>query len=142
MLNSPSQYLPHAGRMCLVDSILEVRKNSISCEVNITENNIFYEPAIGGIHSWVGIELMAQAIGIYANYQSNPAEKPKIGFLISVRKFSTTLPYFKLYDKLTIIADNEYSENGVGVFQGKILLNNQEVAKARLTVLEPNEKIL
>lgn len=137
MILDPEKCLPHRKPMCLIDSILEVSEKSVHCQTLITKNNIFYDPAICGIYAWIGIELMAQAAGIFAYFQ-NPSQKPSIGFLISVRKFTCVQPHFKLNDLLTVIADNEYLQDSMGVFQCGIMLNNKLVASAKLNAFQPS----
>lgn len=139
MILDPENYLPQHSPMCLLDSILEVNEKSAHCQSLIKESNIFYDPTIGGIYAWIGIELMAQTTGIFAHFKNPmPIPRPQLGFLVSVRKFSSLQPYFKLNDLLTIVADNEYLQDNMGVFQCSIIINNKIVASAKLSVFQPS----
>ncbi len=130
--------LPQQPPMRLIDSILEVNEKFAKSRVKITENNLFYDSEICGIYAWVGIEFMAQTVAAFASFQSNQP-KPQIGFLISVRKFSSNKPYFALGDNLTVIADKEYLEENVGVFACRIMLDDQVIASAKLNAFQPSE---
>lgn len=132
----PEECLPHRAPMLLIDSIIAVNEQSVSCLTTVREDNIFYDPNIGGIYAWVGIEFMAQATGVFAHF-CNPQSTPALGFLISVRKFSCLRPHFKLGETLTIMANNEYLQDGVGVFQCCIISNGGIVASAKLNALQP-----
>jgi len=147
MILNQQNYLPHRGRMCLIDSILEVNEKCARCQTLITKNNIFYNPQIDGIYAWMGLEFMAQTAGIFAYFNDHSREnitniEPKIGFLLSVRKFSCSQPHFKANDLLTIIADNEYLQDNLGVFQCSIILNDKLVAAAKLNALQPSAEEL
>lgn len=136
MTTDINKYLPHRYPMQLIDSILDVNAKLARCRTTVTTNNIFYDPIIGGIYSWVGLELMAQTAGIFA-YLSNPQTEPQVGFLISMRKFSCEQLFFKLDDMLIITAENIYMQEGVGVFDCQIELNGDVVTLAKLTAIQP-----
>lgn len=134
---NPRKFLLHRSPMLFIDSIVAINEKSVCCQAIIKENNIFYDSAICGVHAWVGVEFMAQTMAAFANYQKPQAE-PQIGFLMSVRKFSCLQSYFKLNEVLTIIADNEYLQDNVGVFQCRIMINNKLVASAKLSAFQPS----
>lgn len=129
-------YLPHRFPMQLIDRVREANEISVTCEVLITPEHIFYDPMINGVHAWIGIELMAQTAAVFAALKK-PRQNPAIGFLMSVRKFSSTLSHFKCDDELMIIAENEYLADHIGVFQCGIMLNHQRVASAKLNAVQP-----
>lgn len=132
------QCIPHRYPMRLVDSVLDVNAELARCKTIITERNIFYDPIINGVYSWVGLELMAQTAAVFAHWQSLQV-KLQIGFLISARKFSCRQLFFKLDDILITTAVNEYLQEGIGVFNCQIELNGDLVASARLTAIQSAE---
>jgi predicted hotdog family 3-hydroxylacyl-ACP dehydratase len=136
ILKAPENYLPHRSPMLLIDSILAINATTVSCQLTVRENNIFYDADVGGIHNWIGIEIMAQTAGVFAFFQ-NPEPKPQFGFLLSVRKFSCQQKYFNLHDVLTITAQNEYLQDNIGVFQCSIIIGNNLIASAKLNALQP-----
>ena len=54
------QLLPHAGRMILLDRVVEWDAERIVCERVVRKGDAFIES--NGLPGWAGIELMAQAI--------------------------------------------------------------------------------
>jgi len=136
MLN-PEIYIPHNNPMVLIDSVIKVDRQISHCKSIITKQNIFYDHSINGIFSWIGVEFMAQSVAVYGSFQRTN-KKPQIGFLISIRNFRSTKQYFELGESLDIIAENIYSHDGVGVFNCKILIQNKEIAYAKLSALEIN----
>jgi predicted hotdog family 3-hydroxylacyl-ACP dehydratase len=136
------QVIPQKEGMKLIDRIIEFSDEQIVCESIIQKNNLFYDSKINGVYSWVGVEFMAQAIAAYAGcskYQENTNNKHSIGFLLSVRKFSTTQDYFKCDDKLIIKAEKIYLSDGVGVFLGEIIINKKTIASAKLNTYQPGK---
>ena len=134
------QALPHQTPMRLIDRIIEVNDEFAQCEAIITENHLFYQAALKGIYPWVGIEIMAQTAGVFAyakNYQSQH-DKAKIGFLMSVRQFISTIDYFPLKSKLLVTAYNTFLDDSIGTFDCKIEINNDVVASTKLNAYQPS----
>lgn len=129
-------YIPHRHGMRLIDKIIDVNDNYALCENHINHNSLFYCPSILGIMPWIGIELMAQTVAVFAGFQQHKSE-PDIGLLLSVRQFTCTKPYFPKNTCLIIKATKIYLEDNVGVFQCDIELNNESIASARLNTLQP-----
>ena len=130
------KYLPQCPPMRLIDTILAVDSKLARCKTTITTDNIFYDPNISGIYSWVGVELMAQTMAVLAHFPQ-PDTEPQIGYLISIRNFSCKQLFFQLGDTVIITAENEYLQDGIGVFACQIELNGCVVASAKLTAVEP-----
>ena len=140
--------IPQQQGMKLIDNMIKFTEDQIICESVITEDNIFFNQEINGVYSWIGVEFMAQTICAYSGcsrYKNNPQDqniskikKPPIGFLLSVRNFSTKLDYFKCNDKLIIKAEKIYLDDGVGVFMGEILINTKIIASAKINTYEPS----
>lgn len=139
MTYSLDTYLPHKPPMRLIDSILAVNHKQATSAVTITENNLFYDTTIKGVYAWIGIELMAQTAAAFAFFQGEQQE-PQMGFLISVRKFESERPYFKLNESLTIIAQNEYLDENIGVFSCKIMIDDKLIVSAKLNAFQPTKE--
>ncbi len=136
MAYNPEDYTPHRGTMKLLNKIIEVNDNYSHCDVHITPNSTFFEPEIQGIYNWVGIEYMAQAVAAFGGFHN---EKPCVGFLLSVRRFTSTQAFFPVDCTLNIKAHKVYIEDMVGVFDCEIWLNNTCIAKAKLNTIQPPE---
>lgn len=93
----------------------------------------------GAMPSWIGIELMAQAIaahvGLVARSHGRP---PKAGVLLGTRQYRATQPRFAAGAELLISARMTYrDETGLGSYDSTITLGDAQVAKARVNVYEP-----
>ncbi len=122
--------------MRLIDSIIDVNEKSASCLATIREDNIFYDSTIKGVYSWVGVEFMAQTAAVFASHQCEGKE-PQMGFLMSVRKFSCKNSYFKLHESLKVVANCEYLEGSIGVFDCGIYNDAELIASAKLNAFVP-----
>ncbi len=135
-------YIPHRASMKLIDTLVAIDENEINCKSTISEDNVFYEKEIHGIYSWVGMELMAQAVAAYAGYQDGQNQSPSIGLLLSLRNFKSNRPFFKLGETLIIKAHKDYLENNIGVFSCEIISNNGQseevIASAKLNTVKPS----
>lgn len=129
--------VPHGGKMCLLDRAIEGDAETLSCEVTIREDGLFYSN--GGVNAWVGIEYMAQAIAAWAGWRARlRGEIPKIGFLLGSRRYECTNPKFNLGETLHVEVHRQFqADNGIGQFDCRIYLNGLTVASATLTVFEP-----
>lgn len=133
------RFIPHRKPMALIDEIIEINQDLVHAKTIITKGNIFYDAQINGIYAWVGIEFMAQTMAAFASSQ-NPHQEPQIGYLISVRNFSSTVPYFALGETLDIMAHKEFLQQDIGVFQCEIFSKNKLLASAKLSAYQPSQE--
>jgi len=136
------QLIPHREGMQLIEKVISVNSAYIVCESKITTNSLFYDSNIHGIYSWVGIEYIAQAISAYdsaQHLQEDSTGQPPIGFLLSVRKFIANQSIFPCDAILTITANEIFLDDGVGVFNGDIQINDQTIVQAKLSTYRPNK---
>ncbi len=129
--------VPHAGKMCLLDRAIEGDAESMSCEVTIKDDDLFF--AHDGVDAWVGIEYMAQTVAAWAGWRARlQGGLPKIGFLLGSRRYECTQPRFARGAVLRIDVHRQFhADNGIGQFDCRIVQGGQAVASATLTVLEP-----
>lgn len=61
---SVCELVPHKGKMFLLDRVrnYDLKKHTITTEIDITRNNMFYEEDLGGVPVWVAFEFMAQSV--------------------------------------------------------------------------------
>ena len=59
-----SELVPHKGKMFLLDRVrdYDLKENSITTEIDISRDNLFYEEELGGVPVWVAFEYMAQSV--------------------------------------------------------------------------------
>nr|WP_295777200.1 hotdog family protein [Rhodoferax sp.] len=129
--------VPHAGKMCLLDSAIVGDAESLDCQVTIKEEDLFF--ADGGVDAWVGIEYMAQAVAAWAGWRARlRGDTPKIGFLLGSRRYECSRPRFALGDNLQVGVQRRFrADNGIGQFDCRIAIAGKTVAHATLTVFEP-----
>lgn len=138
---SLDKLLPQTGKMRLIDRAIEITDDVARCAVQIRKDNIFYHDDIGGIDAWIGIELMAQAVALFASFHG-AGNTPKTGLLLSARQFVHKNKAFLLDDQLTIQVNKVYMEDSVAVFHGEIFCRGECVASAKLNAYQPPENKL
>jgi len=77
--------IPHQGAMCLLDAVIDWSMTAISCRaVSHTDprNPLRAEGRLGAA---AGIEYAAQAMAVHGALIANPDERPRQGYLASVR---------------------------------------------------------
>ncbi|RLA05323.1 MAG: hypothetical protein DRQ54_08290 [Gammaproteobacteria bacterium] len=141
---SIAEVVPHSGVMSLLDEVIEYDNDSLSAQVVVTEESLFATPH--GVPSWVGLEYMAQAIGAYSGVMACLVGKDvSVGFLVGTRKYTCNHAFFPIGTTLRVsIVEELQGDNGLGVFQCKISVINNDIvsnmdieASANLSVFQP-----
>ncbi|MDE2091757.1 MAG: hypothetical protein KGJ08_07650 [Gammaproteobacteria bacterium] len=134
---SAAELLPHQGRAVLRDEVLINSEDGIHVNALITREHPFYI-ANYGVPSWVGIELMAQAIAAHAGLKGRRSNKPpRIGMLLGTRRYQSTTPYFHEGERLEILAEREYGDaGGIAACACTILCDRKTLAQATLIIVE------
>ncbi|AII15482.2 putative 3-hydroxylacyl-[acp] dehydratase [Campylobacter iguaniorum] len=131
--------LPHSGDMVLVDEIIFVNTQSIKTRTTI-KNSEFIKN--GKFPSYVLIEIMAQTLGLYKSFlDKNSAQK--LAFLIGSRKCELFRPNLEIGDVVDINASiSIQDESGFGVYDCEAFVSDGLVARAKLSVLNPSDKMM
>lgn len=110
-------YLPHRPPMVLLDRVIEVTETHAVCEVALQVDSPFCDGA--AVPGWVGIEYMAQTIGVLSGQRWLAKQLPvKIGFLVGTRHYQSHVPQFRVGDVLRVTADEEGSaDNGLSIMR-------------------------
>jgi predicted hotdog family 3-hydroxylacyl-ACP dehydratase len=133
-------YLPHRGRMVLLDRVLEAGTGRVVCAVALREDSPFCRD--GKVPAYVGIEYMAQAAGALVGWESREKGEPvKTGFLVSAREYASRVDGFPAGATLAVEARDDWrDDDGVGVMDCVIHLPfGTPAARARLTVFQPRD---
>jgi predicted hotdog family 3-hydroxylacyl-ACP dehydratase len=131
-----AEVVPHAGRMLLIDEILDYSSGSLTACVTIRESSLFLT-ADNVVPAWVGIEYMAQTIAAWAGVQARLRGEPvKTGYLLGSRHYQASQPAFTLGDTLTIVVNKQYHEGELAVFECRIS-GAQVAVSATLNVFQP-----
>lgn len=130
------ELVPHSGNMSLLDRVVCCDEESLTAEMTVREDNIFFQH--DGIPSSVGIELMAQAIAAFAGAKARQNGKPvEIGFLVGTRKYESNQSIFPLGSTLKVQVFQELqADNGLGVFRCEID-SDTATANANINVFQP-----
>ena len=110
--------LPHRAPMILLSEVLDYDEEQASARIHISSNSAFFDEQLGGVPSWVGMEYMAQTIGLWAGHQQRSHNKPvKAGFLLGCRRYECNRAFFAADCTLTLSARQVYcDDSGIGVF--------------------------
>ncbi|MDO6695046.1 hypothetical protein Q4574_17240 [Aliiglaciecola sp. 3_MG-2023] len=133
-----SEFVPHSGRMSLLDEVLEFGDGWLKARLQIKPESMFVEKQ--GVSAVVGIEYLAQGIAAYAGSKERQSGlKPKLGFLLGCRKYQSSVDYFPVGSALTIEVQLEMeADNGLNVFNA-VLRGNGFEASAKLNVFQPDD---
>ena len=136
---SVSELVPHKGKMFLLNRICDydLEINSITTEIDITRDNLFYEEELGGVPAWVAFEYMAQSVSALSGLQGRTkSEKPKVGFIMSVSGFNADVPVFKLGETVVVnVLEKTRNDNAV-TFEGSATVNGTLAVTAKLNTVE------
>lgn len=130
-------YVPHRGAMLLLDRLIEAGDEHAVAEAMVPDDGLFVRD--GRMPAWVGVEYMAQAIAAWSGARPRPTgAAPRVGFLLGSRRFEAHCPDFAAGTLLRIEVRQEFvGDNGLGMFNGLILIDGAEVARARISIFEP-----
>lgn len=137
MLPPIEQLIPHRGPMRLIERVIAADGPHVRAAATVSHQGPFCTP--DGVPIWVGVEYMAQTIAVWAGLRAHAQGlPPPLGFLLGTRRYSCTRTYLPAGAELVIDANCEIiGENGLAAFNCRILLQQQTVAEAMLSVFQP-----
>jgi predicted hotdog family 3-hydroxylacyl-ACP dehydratase len=134
-----TELVPHRASMLLVERVLAQDPERVRVETTVRRGAVF---AIDeGWPSWVGVELMAQAVSTWGGLRARAAGEPvPLGFLLGTRRYRSSKPSFPFGTSLQIEARLELTAgNGMRVFACTIEAGGEVVATASLNVFQPSD---
>lgn len=142
----PGHYLPHSGRMLLIDRVNEVTSSQCSCTVRLARDArcaMFLEDD-GSMRSEVGIELICQCVGVFAEYHRERLQQDKIrlGMVLSCRSYEAKMPFFPRGAELEIRSEELMNNGGMGAFYGTVSLKGKVLASGQVSVYQPTDEEL
>jgi predicted hotdog family 3-hydroxylacyl-ACP dehydratase len=133
-----AELLPHAPPMIFLDEALAFDDTSLVAAVTIRADHPCF--ADGGVPAHVGIELMAQACGAWAGASGKAAgETIRPGMLLGTRRYEASVDCFAKGDRLTVTVVLNFRDSELGVFDCVIERCTETLAKAQLTVYQPQD---
>jgi predicted hotdog family 3-hydroxylacyl-ACP dehydratase len=99
-----AELIPHAGSMCLLDEVLSWDHETICCRS--TRHRVHDNPLRQGKRLGVlsGIEFAAQAMAAHGRLAGGICERPRAGFIASLRDVICRCSRIDLFDDDLIIA--------------------------------------
>jgi len=120
MLIGPDQIralVPHSGKMCLLERVLDWDEQSIRCETSShldKDNPLRHD---GLLSSICGIEYAAQAMALHAALCSNAEASARHGYLASVRDANCTSAALDGHESpLLVSADLEFAHGSSVIY--------------------------
>jgi len=134
--------IPHKGKMFLLSRVIEYDlANGIRAEYDITEQCLFYDPAVDGVPSWAGFEFIAQAISVLSGIKCREkGEKPNMGFILSIQSVKMEIPLFKNGSTAEICVKEIDCTDMIYTFEGEVFLEGRKVMEGRLMVMEASDE--
>lgn len=142
-LPAPSAVVPHSGGSLLLDELLYFGEDRLVAALTVRTDTDF-SAGQGGLPSWTGPEIMAEAIAALAGCRSlqrngRPAE---IGLLLGVRNYEVRTAVFPAGERLEVeVVRSTEDEEGYGVFDCVIRAGGKSMAVGSLTVFQPVEPL-
>ncbi len=130
--------LPHRSPMILLSRAVDYSDDFAQAVVEINAQSAFFDAALSGVPTWVGMEYMAQTIGIWAGHQQLSRNKAvQAGFLLGCRSYSCNSAVFPVGCTLQLSAKPVYTdESGLGAFDCEIRSDNI-LATAQIKAFRP-----
>jgi predicted hotdog family 3-hydroxylacyl-ACP dehydratase len=134
--------IPHKGKMLLLNRVIEYNDDhSLRAEYDITEDCIFYDPAVDGVPVWAAFEFMAQAVSALTGIKSREkGEKPKIGFILSIPSMRMEIPFFKNGSTVEVYVKETDCTDMIYTFDGAAFLEGRKVMEGNLMVIEVSDE--
>lgn len=133
--------LPHKGEIILIDNIVAVdlEKRTLTSNILINKNSIFFDKETNEVPIWIGIEYMAQSIGAFSGiYAQGQSEAAKIGFVIGARNYECFATGFADKECFEIEVKELFFDSNLGSFECIISNKKKIIAKAILNVFQPD----
>jgi len=136
-----ADYIPHQPPMRLIDEIISAADDRVCVAAQITRDNIFFDPAEGGVPAWVGIEYMAQAAAVWVGRHCEQLGRPiQPAFLISSRQLTAEVPVFAEGEALRITVIAALVEPPIVAFRGSITIESgQKLVEAIFSAYQPED---
>ncbi|MGZ5011488.1 MAG: ApeP family dehydratase [Methylobacter sp.] len=130
-----SELVPHSGSMVLLDRIIDCDEQGLTAELAVCGDGLLCDGPT--VPAWVGIEYMAQTIAAYVGMKAKLANEPiRLGFLLGTRFYNSNVAAFEVGATLTIRVEKIIQDDGLGVFECRILGEGVNIT-ANLNVYQP-----
>ena len=139
-----SEFVLHREPMLLLDRLIDIGPDFAVCEWKVCDKVAFIIQG-AGVPTYVGVEYMAQCIAVHAGAcASARGLAPPLGFLLGTRHYKAATRYFELgVTYRATCRELIKDDQGMASFECSILLDDNILAEARLSVLhkQPGAKL-
>jgi predicted hotdog family 3-hydroxylacyl-ACP dehydratase len=131
-----AKIIPHAGAMCLLDSVVHWDSAKIHC-VSSTHRDKDNPMRTGGrLPALCGIEYAAQAMAVHGGLAGIVGERPRAGYLVSLRDVACQQERLDDIDgDLVVHAEQLMGDDTRVIYQFTLWVGELEVLSGRATVL-------
>jgi predicted hotdog family 3-hydroxylacyl-ACP dehydratase len=131
-----AKLIPHAGAMCLLDSVVRWDATHIRCVSNSHRDTDNPLRAGGQLPILCGIEYAAQAMAVHGGLAGNIGRRPRAGYLVSLRDViwrHSRLDH--LQGDLIVDAEQLMGDQSRVIYQFMLRVGEIEVLSGRATVV-------
>lgn len=128
--------IPHAGTMSLLETIVSWDARSLRCIASSHRDPGNPLATDGRLGAACGVEYAAQAMAVHGGLTGATEERPKAGYLISLRGLTLYRPYLDdLEDELVIEVERLAGEGAQVSYRFNLTCAGQPVLEGRAAVL-------
>ncbi|HWE71646.1 MAG TPA: phosphotransferase [Stellaceae bacterium] len=128
--------IPHAGKMCLLDRVVSWDEQRITCESNAhrdPDNPLRRDGRLGAL---TAIEFAAQAMAAHGRLAGAVSERPRAGFIASLRDVQCRCAWLDRFDAaLEIGAIKLMGDEHNVMYAFAVACGTQEIVTGRATVV-------
>jgi predicted hotdog family 3-hydroxylacyl-ACP dehydratase len=125
--------------MLLLDEVVAFDGTTATCAVTVRSDSLFATD--GRVPAWVALEYCAQCVAAFAGLRAHAAGgTPKLGLLVAARDLTLEADFFEAGERLLVDARLVFGELRVGRFECELRRAGAVVAKASLSVYQPEDR--
>ncbi|RRJ82773.1 hypothetical protein D0544_13030 [Aestuariirhabdus litorea] len=120
----------------MVERLLSIDETRARCALTLRADNPFIGRQ-GTLPGYLGIELMAQGVALFAGYHCLRRGEPvRVGYLLGSRHYRSHRSHLEPGCELEIEVEQEYFSEGMALFSCRLLAQGNELASARLNTFQ------
>jgi predicted hotdog family 3-hydroxylacyl-ACP dehydratase len=128
--------IPHAGAMCLLDSVLEWDTARIRCSSHTHRDRTNPLRVDGRLPALCGIEYAAQAMAVHGRLTNNVSGRPRAGYLASLREVSCSAENLdELEGDLVVEAERLLGDEALVIYRFTLSVGGIEVLSGQAAVV-------
>lgn len=130
-----SMLIPHSGAMCLLDGVLEWDETRIKCRSSTHRDSGNPLRRHDGLHAICAIEYVSQAMAVHAGLSNAERNRPRKGYLASVRNLEMAVARLDTIEAdLDIAAEKVIAEGQRAVYDFRVSAQGQVLMTGRAAV--------